>query len=67
MASTPLRNLRVDDDLWTAFGEAAAAVGTTRTEALVGFMRRFTAAMSPTADGRSADTDQGVDVSRSAP
>jgi len=67
MASTPLHNLRVDNDLWRAFGEAVAAAGTTRTEALVGFMRRFTAAMSPDVDGQTAEADQGAEVSRSAP
>ncbi len=59
MASTPLRNIRVDEDLWRDFGEAAAAVGSTRTEVLVALMRRYVSAM---AIPRSADTDLATDL-----
>lgn len=47
MANTPLKRLRVEDPLWAAFGDACEAVGTDRTKAVVGFMRRFVDAMSP--------------------
>lgn len=56
MASTPLKRIRVDDDLWKDFGEAAAAMGADRTKLLVAFMRRYVAAVSV---DQSAGTDQG--------
>lgn len=43
MASTPHRTIRVDDDLWTPFGEACDALGQTRTEVLIGCIRRYIA------------------------
>jgi len=50
--ATPTRPIRVDPTLWNAFGEATAAIGSDRTKVLIGFMRRFVAAMdiSRTAD-----------------
>lgn len=46
MANTPLKRIRVDDDLWEDFGLATEALGLDRTKALVAFMRRFVTAMS---------------------
>lgn len=61
MANTPLKRIRVDDDLWDAFGDATLAMGTDRSKALVAFMRRYVAAL---AVNRTTDTDQGIDPSR---
>lgn len=36
---TPNRVLRVDDDLWARFGQAAAEMGTDRSEYVREFMR----------------------------
>jgi hypothetical protein len=40
---TPLRNLRVSDDLWRAARAKAEANGTTLTAAIVAFLRRYVA------------------------
>jgi predicted DNA binding CopG/RHH family protein len=40
---TPLRNLRVPDDLWQAAKAKAAAEGTTLTAVLVAALRRYVA------------------------
>jgi len=55
MANTPLKRIRVDDQLWTRFGLAAEAIGTDRTKVIVGFMRAFVDAMDPRR-ARSSDT-----------
>ena len=59
MANTPLKNIRVDDDLWEQFRATAEAIGSNRTRVLVAFMRSFVAAMSPAAISQSADSDHG--------
>lgn len=40
---TPIRNVRVPDDLWQAVKERAAAEGTTVTEVVVRALRRYVA------------------------
>lgn len=64
MGVTPLKRIRVDDDLWAAFGDATEAMGTDRTKVLVAFMRRYVEAMDP---GRSADGNHGQRPSHSGP
>ncbi|MES2211476.1 MAG: hypothetical protein V4515_15030 [Chloroflexota bacterium] len=64
MANTPLKRIRVDEDLWDDFGQATNAVGSDRTKTLVGFMRRYVAAM---AIDRTDPGDRGDDPSRSTP
>ena len=49
MAETPVRKIRVADDLWVDFGEAARDIGSNRTRVLVAFMRRYVRAMKATA------------------
>lgn len=71
MATMP-HPIRVDQQLWDEFGEAARAIGSDRTKVLVGFMRRFVDAMgvqlATEAEGvdRLADTDQGPGSPHSA-
>ena len=38
---TPVRNLRVEDDLWGSFGAACTAAGIDRSTALRDFMRWY--------------------------
>ncbi len=38
---TPIQGMRVDQDLWQEFGEAAAERGTTRSAALREFIRWY--------------------------
>jgi predicted DNA binding CopG/RHH family protein len=38
---TPLRNIRVPDDLWTAAKQKAAAEGTTLSAVLVACLKRY--------------------------
>jgi len=57
-----VRQVRVDLDLWNAFGDAAEAAGTDRSKLLVAFMRRYVAAMSVS---RSADSDLSPDAAHS--
>jgi hypothetical protein len=57
-----VRQVRVDLDLWNAFGDAAEAAGTDRSKLLVAFMRRYVAAMSV---NRSADSDPRSDAAHS--
>jgi len=38
---TPVRNLRVPDDIWRAAQEKAAAEGRTLTDVLVVYLRRY--------------------------
>jgi len=64
---TPMRTIRIDDQLWDEFGAAADALGTDRTKVLVGFIRRLVAAMDPAALIRSTDTDPRPTVPPSAP
>lgn len=59
---TPLKRLRVNDELWDAFGDACTAVGTDRSKALVGFMRRVVTAMDAGQLVRSADPAPGPDA-----
>jgi predicted transcriptional regulator len=40
---TPIRNVRVPDDLWEAAQEAAEAKGTTVSAVIVAALRRFVA------------------------
>lgn len=58
MAVTPLKRIRVEDDLWEAFGEAATAFSTDRTKLLVGFMRRLVASLE-------VGQDEAADLARS--
>jgi hypothetical protein len=46
MANTPLKRIRVEDALWEEFGAATEALGSNRTQVLVGFMRRYVSAAS---------------------
>ena len=47
MAATPLRQIRVPDDLWEAFGEATTRFGLDRTKVLVRCMADFVKATAP--------------------
>ncbi len=38
---TPVRNLRVPDDLWRAAQEKAKAEGRTLTEVIIAYLRRY--------------------------
>lgn len=40
---TPVRGLRVDDDLWHAAQEKAKAEGRTMTDVLVAYLKRYVA------------------------
>ncbi len=60
-----VRQVRVDLDLWNAFGDAAEAVGTDRSKLLVAFMRRYVAAMAVDPIPQTADTDQAIDPGHS--
>ena len=40
---TPLRNIRVADELWSAARAKAASQGTTLTAVIVAFLRRYVA------------------------
>ena len=40
---TPVRGIRVDDDLWHAAQEKAAAEGRTMTSVLVAYLKRYVA------------------------
>ncbi len=66
VAITPLKRIRVDGDLWDAFGAAAAAMGSDRTKLLVAFMRRYVAATSPESVTRSDGSDHETQPPRSA-
>ena len=46
MASTPARSIRVPDDLWARFGDAAGLVGSNRNKMIIAFMTRFADAMA---------------------
>ncbi len=46
MTVTPARSIRVPDELWARFGEAAELVGSNRNRTLVAFMTRFADAMA---------------------
>ncbi len=48
---TPLRNLRVPDDLWQAALAKARAEGRTLTDVLVAYLRRYVAAPPRKQDG----------------
>ncbi len=48
---TPLRNLRVPDDLWQAALAKARAEGRTLTDVLVAYLRRYVAAPPRKRDG----------------
>lgn len=63
MAKTPPHPIRVDEDLWKAFGEAAKAMGSDRTKTLIAFMRRYVAATAPT---QTDDGDHARSQSHSA-
>jgi hypothetical protein len=41
---TPVRGIRVDDELWRAAQEKAKAEGRTMTDVLVAYLRRYVAA-----------------------
>jgi hypothetical protein len=41
---TPVRGIRVDDDLWHAAQEKAKAEGRTMTDVLVAYLKRYVAA-----------------------
>lgn len=62
MAVTPLKRIRVDEGLWSDFGDAAEALGLDRTKVLVAFMRRIVDAMAV----RSAEGDHASGQSHSA-
>lgn len=65
--ATPLKRIRVDDNLWDRFGDTAAALGSDRTKVLVAFMRSFVTAMSPERLIRSMDADHAHGLPPSAP
>ena len=50
---TPVRNLRVPDDIWRAAQEKARAEGRTLTDVLVAYLKRYVAAPPR----KKADTD----------
>ena len=62
MAATPLKRLRVDEELWRNFGEASEVLGLDRTKVLVAFMHRFVDAMAV----RSAEGDHAATPPHSA-
>lgn len=51
---TPVRGIRVDDDLWRAAQAKAAAEGRTMTDVLVAYLKRYVA----TPPRRRADADE---------
>lgn len=67
MTNTPLKRIRVDDDLWHQFGEVAENIGTDRTKILVAFMRRYVNAygLEPRRS-RSASPDHATTDAHSA-
>lgn len=51
---TPVRNLRVPNDLWRAAQEKAAAEGRTLTDVLVAYLKRYVS----TPPRKKADADE---------
>jgi hypothetical protein len=51
---TPVRGLRVDDELWHAAQEKAKAEGRTMTDVLVAYLKRYVA----TPPRKKADADE---------
>lgn len=66
---TPVRNLRVPDDVWHAAQEKAAAEGRSLTEVIVTYLRRYVstpprkraaAADSPSVPAAAAEHERGA-------
>jgi hypothetical protein len=72
MANTPTRPIRVDLNLWARFGAAADDVGEDRSTLIRQFMEWYARDPGARLPRRrpllqSEDSDQGGEVSRSAP
>jgi len=67
---TPMRTIRVDDDLWDAFGQATGAAGADRSyvlRELMAWYARETGAKLPRRPDRSSDAINAAGLPPSAP